>query len=63
MVLISFFILNLLVIHPGLGSNMDDICGKDWIPGGGDHGDPGNSASLLINTLCLFLASFDSPLS
>ncbi|KAG6421184.1 hypothetical protein SASPL_117734 [Salvia splendens] len=24
----------------GLGSNMDDICGKDWIPGGGDHGDP-----------------------
>ncbi|GAA0157586.1 hypothetical protein LIER_14825 [Lithospermum erythrorhizon] len=24
----------------GLGSNMDDICGRDWIPGGGDHGDP-----------------------
>ncbi|XP_047948214.1 uncharacterized protein LOC125194182 isoform X4 [Salvia hispanica] len=24
----------------GLGSNMDDICGKDWIPGGGDFGDP-----------------------
>ncbi|KAK4431836.1 hypothetical protein Salat_0945700 [Sesamum alatum] len=24
----------------GLGSNMDDICGRDWIPGAGDHGDP-----------------------
>ncbi|XP_073145868.1 uncharacterized protein [Henckelia pumila] len=23
----------------GLGTNMDDICGRDWIPGGGDHGD------------------------
>ncbi|KAL4181448.1 hypothetical protein AMTRI_Chr12g271270 [Amborella trichopoda] len=24
----------------GLGSEMDDICGRDWVPGGGDHGDP-----------------------
>ncbi|XP_062233456.1 uncharacterized protein LOC133930748 [Phragmites australis] len=24
----------------GLGSRMDDICGKDWVPGAGDHGDP-----------------------
>ncbi|XP_071742201.1 uncharacterized protein [Rutidosis leptorrhynchoides] len=24
----------------GLGSNMNDICGRDWVPGGGDHGDP-----------------------
>ncbi|XP_050212479.1 uncharacterized protein LOC126664238 [Mercurialis annua] len=23
----------------GLGSNIEDICGKDWIPEGGDHGD------------------------
>ncbi|XP_062078328.1 uncharacterized protein LOC133782899 [Humulus lupulus] len=23
----------------GLGSNLDDICGKDWVYGGGDHGD------------------------
>ncbi|XP_073018286.1 uncharacterized protein [Primulina eburnea] len=23
----------------GLGTDMDDICGRDWIPGGGDHGD------------------------
>lgn len=23
----------------GLGSNLDDICGKDWVSGGGDHGD------------------------
>ncbi|GJN29473.1 hypothetical protein PR202_gb17699 [Eleusine coracana subsp. coracana] len=25
----------------GLGSRIDDICGRDWVPGGGDHGDPG----------------------
>ncbi|OVA01351.1 hypothetical protein BVC80_1797g40 [Macleaya cordata] len=24
----------------GLGSNMNDICGRDWVYGGGDHGDP-----------------------
>ncbi|XP_020091025.1 uncharacterized protein LOC109712018 isoform X2 [Ananas comosus] len=24
----------------GLGSKVDDICGKDWVFGGGDHGDP-----------------------
>ncbi|KAI6682425.1 hypothetical protein NL676_036306 [Syzygium grande] len=24
----------------GLGSNIDDICGKDWVVGGGDYGDP-----------------------
>ncbi|XP_065849303.1 uncharacterized protein [Euphorbia lathyris] len=24
----------------GLGSNLNDICGKDWGIGGGDHGDP-----------------------
>ncbi|KAL0282096.1 UNVERIFIED_CONTAM: hypothetical protein Sangu_2971200 [Sesamum angustifolium] len=24
----------------GLGSNLDDICGRDWIPGAGDYGDP-----------------------
>eukprot|EP00261_Vitis_vinifera_P037119 XP_019078362.1 PREDICTED: uncharacterized protein LOC100853154 [Vitis vinifera] len=24
----------------GLGSNMNDICGVDWVYGGGDHGDP-----------------------
>ncbi|PAN25457.1 hypothetical protein PAHAL_4G302700 [Panicum hallii] len=24
----------------GLGSRMDDICGRDWVPGAGDHGDP-----------------------
>lgn len=22
---------------------MNDICGRDWVYGGGDHGDPGNS--------------------
>ncbi|KAM7268156.1 hypothetical protein ACFE04_010322 [Oxalis oulophora] len=24
----------------GLGSNLNDICGRDWFVGGGDHGDP-----------------------
>ncbi|KAL6973903.1 hypothetical protein U1Q18_028088 [Sarracenia purpurea var. burkii] len=24
----------------GLGSNINDICGRDWFFGGGDHGDP-----------------------
>ncbi|XP_058067569.1 uncharacterized protein LOC131216942 isoform X2 [Magnolia sinica] len=24
----------------GLGSQINDICGKDWVFGGGDHGDP-----------------------
>ncbi|KAK3010889.1 hypothetical protein RJ639_011614 [Escallonia herrerae] len=24
----------------GLGSNIFDICGRDWVSGGGDHGDP-----------------------
>ncbi|GLJ27002.1 hypothetical protein SUGI_0529090 [Cryptomeria japonica] len=24
----------------GLGSNMSDICGRDWVVKGGDHGDP-----------------------
>ncbi|KAJ4830372.1 hypothetical protein Tsubulata_011980 [Turnera subulata] len=33
----------------GLGSNLNDICGKDWVPGGGDHGDPD-----LEKAICLF---------
>lgn len=41
-----------MVIHTGLGSNIDDICGRDWIRGGGDHGDPGNSASLVLHYVC-----------
>lgn len=32
----------------GLGSSMDDICGKDWEYGGGDHGDPGNLIRVVI---------------
>ncbi|XP_048491111.1 uncharacterized protein LOC104901810 isoform X2 [Beta vulgaris subsp. vulgaris] len=36
----------------GLGSSMDDICGKDWEYGGGDHGDPdlARAISLLKET-------------
>ncbi|KAJ4845008.1 hypothetical protein Tsubulata_045506 [Turnera subulata] len=33
----------------GLGSNLNYICGKDWVPGGGDHGDPD-----LEKAICLF---------
>ena len=32
---------NYLYALAGLGSRMDDICGRDWVPGAGDHGDPG----------------------
>jgi hypothetical protein len=31
-------------LYVGLGSDLNDICGKDWeLDGSGDHGDPGNS--------------------
>ncbi|KAF6143677.1 hypothetical protein GIB67_021687 [Kingdonia uniflora] len=30
------------VSSAGLGSKMNDICGKDWVHGAGDHGDPAN---------------------
>ncbi|CAA0819969.1 Calcineurin-like metallo-phosphoesterase superfamily protein [Striga hermonthica] len=30
----------------GLGSNVDDICGRDWVPEGGDHGDPDLAVAL-----------------
>jgi len=40
---VLIFPLNFVILHwAGLGSNMDDICGKDWVYGGGDHGDAGN---------------------
>uniref|UniRef100_A0A2N9FW58 Calcineurin-like phosphoesterase domain-containing protein n=1 Tax=Fagus sylvatica TaxID=28930 RepID=A0A2N9FW58_FAGSY len=47
----------------GLGSNLDDICGKDWVFGsGGDHGDPdlAQAISLLKETgkLCIPLVVF-----
>lgn len=31
----------------GLGSKMNDICGRDWIYGGGDHGDPDLAQAVL----------------
>ncbi|KAJ0965889.1 hypothetical protein J5N97_027027 [Dioscorea zingiberensis] len=31
----------------GLGSKMNDICGKDWVYGGGDHGDPDLAQAIL----------------
>ncbi|KAL9223912.1 hypothetical protein vseg_000004 [Gypsophila vaccaria] len=36
----------------GLGSNANDLCGKDWVHGGGDHGDPdlAQAISLLKET-------------
>ncbi|KAK2646686.1 hypothetical protein Ddye_021881 [Dipteronia dyeriana] len=43
----------------GLGSDLKDICGKDWVFGGGDHGDPdlAQAISLLKET-----SKFPSPL-
>ncbi|KAI9191249.1 hypothetical protein LWI28_005850 [Acer negundo] len=43
----------------GLGSELNDICGKDWVFGGGDHGDPdlAQAISLLKET-----SKFPSPL-
>lgn len=29
-------------MYAGLGSEVNDICGRDWTFEGGDHGDPGN---------------------
>lgn len=43
---------NLGGIFAGLGSNINDICGRDWVYGGGDHGDPGNNFEVL--TLCFY---------
>lgn len=37
----------------GLGSEPNDICGKDWGFGGGDHGDPGNF--LKVSHECIIL--------
>ncbi|XAR50741.1 hypothetical protein NMG60_11005156 [Bertholletia excelsa] len=31
----------------GLGSNINDICGRDWVVGGGDHGDPDLAEAIL----------------
>ncbi|KAB1199653.1 hypothetical protein CJ030_MR0G018444 [Morella rubra] len=46
----------------GLGSKLDDICGKDWVVGGGDHGDPdlAQAISLLKETdkFCIPLVVF-----
>ena len=40
----------------GLGSNLDDICGKDWVFGSsGDHGDPGNFTYGSARIWCSFL--------
>lgn len=37
-----------IALVAGLGSNLDDICGKDWDFGGGDHGDAGNNKLFAI---------------
>jgi cytochrome b len=51
-----FYVLTSLIFnhgYTGLGSRMDDICGRDWVAGAGDHGDPG---------LILFMMMFQAPL-
>ncbi|CAN1745966.1 hypothetical protein LINPERHAP1_LOCUS2631 [Linum perenne] len=46
----------------GLGSKINDICGKDWSVGGGDHGDPDLAQALSrikeSNKLCIPLIIF-----
>ncbi|KAI9125468.1 hypothetical protein K1719_002886 [Acacia pycnantha] len=46
----------------GLGSDIHDICGKDWVFGGGDHGDPdlAHAISMLKenNQVCVPLIVF-----
>ncbi|XP_068344891.1 uncharacterized protein [Pyrus communis] len=46
----------------GLGSNVDDICGKDWVFGAGDHGDPDLAQALSLlketATICAPLVVF-----
>jgi hypothetical protein len=52
-----FYVLTSLIFnhgYTGLGSRMDDICGRDWVAGAGDHGDPG---------LILFMTMFQPPSS
>ena len=36
------FICKCIGFIVGLGSNMNDICGRDWVFEGGDHGDAGS---------------------
>lgn len=40
------------LVTTGLGSKVEDICGRDWVESGGDHGDPGHiyfhSASMTL---------------
>ena len=43
--------------YAGLGSRMDDICGRDWVPGGGDHGDPGLVFMSILSLYLLCLSS------
>lgn len=35
----------------GLGSKVHDICGRDWVERGGDHGDPGEFYAVLTTLL------------
>lgn len=39
--------LFLLFFFSGLGSEKNDICGRDWVHEGGDHGDPGKTPSIM----------------
>ncbi|XVE71102.1 hypothetical protein DITRI_Ditri10aG0123600 [Diplodiscus trichospermus] len=46
----------------GLGSELNDICGKDWVFGGGDHGDPDLAQAIShlkeTTTFCIPLVVF-----
>lgn len=38
-----FLHITIRITYTGLGSEVNDICGRDWTFEGGDHGDPGNN--------------------
>lgn len=37
-----YFLPMFVLVTTGLGSKVEDICGRDWVESGGDHGDPGH---------------------
>lgn len=38
----SYFLPMFVLVTTGLGSKVEDICGRDWVESGGDHGDTGH---------------------
>lgn len=45
----------------GLGSKVEDICGRDWVERGGDHGDPGELLVVVVALLCYWKRKTGRP--